>query len=70
MHKLKTERQYCDNILYDENFEVGDKIIYIPVVNGIEVEHKISNAIFEITYLLKEIEGLKDGYVAFTVRRY
>lgn len=38
MHKLKTERQYCDNILYevksfeirknDENFEVGDKIIY------------------------------------------
>ena len=47
-----------------------DKIIYIPVVNGIEVEHKISNAIFEITYLLKEIEGLKDGYVAFTVRRY
>lgn len=80
MHKLKTERQYCDNILYevksfeirknDENFEVGDKIIYITVVNGIEVEHKISNAIFEITYLLKEIEGLKDGYVAFTVRRY
>ena len=71
MHKIKTERQYCDNIRKnDENFEVGDKIIYIPVVNGIEVEHKISNAIFEITYLLKEIEGLKDGYVAFTVRRY
>lgn len=80
MHKLQIERQYCNDILYevksfdvrknDEDFKVGDKIIYIPVVNGIEVEHKISNAIFEITYLLENAEGLKDGYVAFTVRRY
>ena len=66
MHKLKTERQYCDNILYevksfeirknDENFEVGDKIIYIPVVNGIEVEHKSATLFLKSHIYLKRLK--------------
>lgn len=79
-HKIKLDKRYCDDVLLenksfeirknDRNYEVGDKIAFIPVENGAETEHKIQNALFIITYILPYANGLKEGYVAFTVRRF
>lgn len=77
-HEIKLRLDFCDAVMNGEkNFEVrnndrgyqkGDMVRFIPYDGYIPVRHDIENARFEITYVLSGW-GLKDGWVAFGIRR-
>ena len=82
-HHLKLNEQFCNDVLSgkksfeirlnDRNYQVGDHVIF-HAVHSIDEDgvvwfanHEINDKEYEITYILSGW-GLKDGYVAFTVK--
>lgn len=80
-HKIKLAEQFCGVVdcgiktfeirKDDRDYNAGDFVQFIPVknVNGeaIPFEHPVSKKTFEIEYLI-DGWGLKDGYVAFSIK--
>ena len=78
LHEIKIQKEYADAVLSGEkNFEVryndrnyrkGD-FVRFKVVDGIYcVPHKLHNAEYIITYVLRSFAGLAQGYVAFGIK--
>ena len=79
LHEIKIQEEFADAVLSGEkNFEVryndrdyrkGD-FIRFKVVDGIYcVPHKLRNAEYIITYVLRSFVGLAEGYVAFGIKK-
>lgn len=78
LHRFRIPLRLCDDVLCevksfeicknDEDYRVGDKVIFSAVNGEKTVNHKINEAMFEITYIEK-LDDLRQGYIAFSVRR-
>jgi len=77
-HKLKLRKEYADAVLSgDKSFEIrfddrcyqkGDYIQFNVVVDGIyEVNHKLNDKIFVITYILHGW-GLQENWCALAIK--
>jgi len=76
-HVIKLELMFCDDILSgvktfevrfdDRDYQVGDRIRFEPVEDGMRVDHPVADRTYKITYLLRGW-GLAPGYVAFAIK--
>ena len=78
-HKIKIQDQFADAVLNgektfevrlnDRNYQRGDYVEFNVVFEGLELtNHPLNKQIFIITYVLSGW-GLKEGYVAFGIKR-
>ena len=78
-HIIKLREEFADAVvngdktfevrLNDRGYQKGDTVKFRVVTTmGIEFYHEINEMEFEITYVLNGW-GLKDGYVAFAIKR-
>lgn len=78
-HIIKLREEFADAVvngdktfevrLNDRGYQKGDTVKFRVVTEmGIEFYHEINEMEFEITYVLNGW-GLKDGYVAFAIKR-
>ena len=78
IHKIKIQDVFADAVvigqkqfevrLNDRNYQRGDIVVFTAVSNGNKISHPINNEQYVITYVLSGW-GLKDGYVAFGIKR-
>ena len=77
-HRIKIQDVFADAVMSgqktfevrrnDRNYQRGDHVVFTAVVNGKKINHPINKEQYEITYVLSGW-GLKDGYVAFGIKR-
>lgn len=78
-HIIKLREEFADAVvngdktfevrLNDRGYQKGDTVKFrVMTAMGIEFYHEINEMEFEITYVLNGW-GLKDGYVAFAIKR-
>ena len=78
-HKIKIQDVFADSVvsgqksfevrLNDRNYQRGDYVVFTAVnENEEKINHPINKEEYEITYVLSGW-GLKDGYVAFGIKR-
>ena len=78
-HKIKIQDQFADAVLNEEktfevrlndrNYQRGDYVKFNVVFEGHEMtNHPLNKQLFKITYVLSGW-GLKEGYVAFGIKR-
>ena len=80
-HELKLNKEFADAVLSgeksfeirenDRGFQKGDHIVFRVVnpnaVYNFDVDHPLNDKEFEIVYVINGW-GLKNGYVAFSIR--
>lgn len=80
-HKIKLGIEYADMVLYgykpfevrynDRDYQVGDYVEFQAVnAYGQPTGHLINGTTWRIMYVLEGFEGLAEGYVAFTIKRW
>ena len=78
-HKIKIMDVFADAVisgqksfevrLNDRNYQRGDYVVFTAVNESkVNINHPINKEEYEITYVLSGW-GLKDGYVAFGIKR-
>ena len=77
-HRIKIQDVFADAVISgqktfevrknDRNYQRGDHVVFTAVVNGNKINHPINKEQYEITYVVSGW-GLKDGYVAFGIKR-
>lgn len=82
VHKIKLGIEYADMVLYgykpfevrynDRDYQVGDYVEFQAVNDdGQPIGHRINGTTWRIMYyVLEGLEGLAEGYVAFTIQRW
>lgn len=78
LHRINIPKEISNDVLCevksfcvcknDDDFKVGDRVIFTAISDGKPVDHKINEAMFIITYV-ENLDKLKQGYIAFSVRR-
>ena len=77
VHKIKLEFAFCDDVMSgrknfevrknDRGYQLGDRIKFVPVLDGVKAYHDVITKTYEITYILSAW-GIQEGYVVFGIK--
>lgn len=68
--RVKAGEKTCEIRFNDHDFQAGDKIKFEPVMKDSNSAFTNDGRIYEITHVLHFPEGLKEGYVALSIKKH